>query len=707
MNSGLEEAFVPSPQQKQLTSTSLQEGRPSVADLRRSFEQTNTGTQRNAHSFETPRYRLDRGSISIRHAAGNSVDRNLRERKDVETEVFKTPSAHRTNKLEAPPGSGEKLGELKPRNTGLTLPGQIPDGESIPTSAIRTPPSLPVSKSSRSHHEMMKSRTLGTPKTLPAKFYTVADDVKRRLPPKIDVHASGIEKGEKYSHSSPYHPLLLCNSDKQDRVKTNGAQRDLNPIVVSKSSQLIPLRRSIDFGTQTDLSFPVILGPDPEPPIQLPFRNSKVADLRKLFDRRSPKPLLSFSRRHRQSIPGLNTDSSSRRRVLHRTTSSSILSSPLSTKTSTPPELTTKISTNDFSCDFLNEKKYPVVQEATRSSTKVRHSPPKGGPDSRARDRTQTSNESPLKDHIKHFEHLHTRAHSRETRIHDTIQASSFPPTVEAPVPTAPTAVESHHPIRRVWRRISSSFAQSLEGGHENSHYRSSYQESSTSFDHSRSPHQRSLFPLLPARKSFAFMQRFSSNGTHNLFGLDGANQSVPDADIFMNPDAAHGTTNLARHPSHTSTTSHNTSLPAQDELRRLAQRDAFRDKQTQKKRDKELAKHERRERRKERRLAKQAGKQTRRTVSRAGSTAEAETSSTKERAWGQQTASGFMVRQARLGSDELQSPKPYRPGQVKKIVNMYKEKSNSLLRIASGHWGSSMEQVKGKGKEKDERTLY
>ncbi|KAI1866716.1 uncharacterized protein JN550_007569 [Neoarthrinium moseri] len=593
MSSGLEEAFVPSPQQKQLTSTSLQEGRPSVADLRRSFEQTNTGTQRNAHSFETPRYRLDRRSISIRHAAGNSVDRNSRERKDVETEVFKTPSAHRTNKLEAPPGSGEKLGELKPRNTGLTLPGQIPDGESIPTSAIRTPPSLPVSKSSRSHHEMMKSRTLGTPKTLPAKFYTVADDVKRRLPPKIDVHASGIEKGEKYSHSSPYHPLLLCNSDKQDRVKTNGAQRDLNLIFVSKSSQLIPLRRSIDFGTQTDLSF--------------------------------------------------------------------------------PPE------TCSASHNFIEHPVEPPFDEDINTA------------------RTYHQNQ---------YERFLMRLLERE-EISCSTGSNSVVHEVEAPVPTAPTAVESHHPIRRVWRRISSSFAQSLEGGHENSHYRSSYQESSTSFDHSRSPHQRSLFPLLPARKSFAFMQRFSSNGTHNLFGLDGANQSVPDADIFMNPDAAHGTTNLARHPSHTSTTSHNTSLPAQDELRRLAQRDAFRDKQTQKKRDKELAKHERRERRKERRLAKQAGKQTRRTVSRAGSTAEAETSSTKERAWGQQTASGFMVRQARLGSDELQSPKPYRPGQVKKIVNMYKEKSNSLLRIASGHWGNSTEQVKGKGKEKDERTLY
>ncbi|KAI1879307.1 hypothetical protein JX265_002261 [Neoarthrinium moseri] len=480
MSSGLEAAVMPSPQQKQLTSTSLQKGRPSVADLRRSFEQTNTGTQRNAHSFETPRHRLDMESISIRRAAGNSVDRNSHERKDVETEVFKTPSAHRTNKLETPPGTGEKLGELKPRNTGLALSGQIPDGESTPTSAIRTPPSFPPETCSASHNF-----------------------IEHPVEPPFD---ENINSARTY-HQNQYERFLV--------------------------------------------------------------------------------------------------------RLLEREETSCVTGSN------------------------------SVVHE------------------------------------------------------------------VEAPVPTAPTAVESHHPIRRVWRRISSSFAQSLEGGHENSHYRSSYQESSTSFDHSRSPHQRSLFPLLPARKSFAFMQRFSSNGTHNLFGLDGANQSVPDADIFMNPDAAHGTTNLARHPSHTSTTSHNTSLPAQDELRRLAQRDAFRDKQTQKKRDKELAKHERRERRKERRLAKQAGKQTRRTVSRAGSTAEAETSSTKERAWGQQTASGFMVRQARLGSDELQSPKPYRPGQVKKIVNMYKEKSNSLLRIASGHWGNSTEQVKGKGKEKDKRTLY
>lgn len=48
-----------------------------------------------------------------------------------------------------------------------------------------------------------------------------------------------------------------------------------------------------------------------------------------------------------------------------------------------------------------------------------------------------------------------------------------------------------------------------------------------------------------------------------------------------------------------------------------------------------------------------------------------------KERAWTAKTESGFAVRHANL--DAIQEPKPRRPGQVKKIVNMYKDKASSM----------------------------
>ncbi|OTA70773.1 hypothetical protein K449DRAFT_380846 [Hypoxylon sp. EC38] len=59
-----------------------------------------------------------------------------------------------------------------------------------------------------------------------------------------------------------------------------------------------------------------------------------------------------------------------------------------------------------------------------------------------------------------------------------------------------------------------------------------------------------------------------------------------------------------------------------------------------------------------------------------------------KERSWSTKTASGFVVRQ--INDIKLKHPKPRRPGQVKKIVNMYKEKSTSGIRLGKGSGVSS-----------------
>ncbi|KAI0846998.1 hypothetical protein F5Y00DRAFT_271468 [Daldinia vernicosa] len=59
-----------------------------------------------------------------------------------------------------------------------------------------------------------------------------------------------------------------------------------------------------------------------------------------------------------------------------------------------------------------------------------------------------------------------------------------------------------------------------------------------------------------------------------------------------------------------------------------------------------------------------------------------------KERSWSKKTASGFMVRQ--INDIKLKHPKPRRPGQIRKIVNMYKDKSTSGIRLGKGSGVSS-----------------
>ncbi|KAI1482982.1 hypothetical protein F4774DRAFT_207331 [Daldinia eschscholtzii] len=59
-----------------------------------------------------------------------------------------------------------------------------------------------------------------------------------------------------------------------------------------------------------------------------------------------------------------------------------------------------------------------------------------------------------------------------------------------------------------------------------------------------------------------------------------------------------------------------------------------------------------------------------------------------KESSWSKKTASGFMVRQ--IHDIKLKHPKPRRPGQIKKIVNMYKDKSTSGIRLGKGSGVSS-----------------
>jgi hypothetical protein len=444
----------------------------------------------------------------------------------------------------------------------------------------------------------------------------------------------------------------MIDPDTSDSIqKVDGAQ---------PSSSIDPLRRSKDFGTQTDLSYNHgIFCVLPEDDKSL-HRECRISELRRRHDRSSPGSFLSFARQ-KSSISG--------------------------PKDSTPPALATEITVNDFECTFLDGQE----QNEPSTYSHTPEPPPASSPTPPA-----VNHESPIKDRIKHFERLQRRS--------DASRVSLVASQAGDPVSTMPRVVESHHPVRDIWRRISHSLTQSFDGSHEQ--YRSSYRESTTSVEYIRSPY-RSVFPLLPARKSFPFIPKMASDAAENhIFGLDGANQSTPrvpdiETDVFRetsdgatNSKHSHGQgSSKSQRPSNDSAASHHTSHTLQGGfLKRTAQQDRDKRKE-QKKKDKQRERDDRKKRIAQRRQNKLG--ETDRVVSDASSHVNGTDS--RDTRWGQQTASGFMIREAGLSSGDLVAPKPRRPGQVKNIVNYYKEKSTSLLRIASGgHFGGSKEELDG-----------
>lgn len=453
-------------------------------------------------------------------------------------------------------------------------------------------------------------------------------------------------------------------------------------------SNFEPTRRSKDFGTQTNLSYHNIPVIEPVQSGECSYPNYKVPELRRLFDRSSPGSFMTFARQ-RCAFPDHDRDSPGQHQDMNPKNSTSDDSSSMSQKP-TPPTLTTEITINNFECTFLDgQEQFQCSNNGTSAHTCIPSPTPPA-----------VDHESPLKDRIKHFEHLHRRSQSHATAPYDTNCISM---KTEKSIPVAQKAVGNHHPVRNIWRRISQSLTQSLEGSHE--HYRSSYRESTTSVEYSRSPPYRSVFPLLPARKSFPFIPRFASDDTDNhAFGLDGVDESTPrppDADIFRN--MGDGATNSKPIPDQSapnpqrqsidSGVSHHTSVLTPSGLfRRAASHDREKLKE-QRKKEKQREREERKKRIAQRRQNKLG--ESHRAAS--GSSKPGKSANTSH--WEPQTASGFMVRKTNLSSGDLIAPKPRRPGQVKNIVNYYKEKSTSLLRIASGgHFGNSKEDFHSDG---------
>lgn len=463
-------------------------------------------------------------------------------------------------------------------------------------------------------------------------------------------------------------------------------------------SSFEPTRRSKDFGTQTNLSYHNIPVAEPVQNGGCTHPNYKVPELRRLFDRSSPGSFMTFARQ-RCAFPDHGRDSPDQHQDIPSRHSASDDSSSMSQKP-TPPTLTTEITINNFECTFLDGQEQ---FHCSKNGTSAQNCIPSPTP-------PPVDHESPLKDRIKHFEHLHRRSQSHATAPHDTGCVSM---KTENSIPVVQKVVENRHPVRNIWRRISQSLTQSLDGSHE--HYRSSYRESTTSVEYSRSPPYRSVFPLLPARKSFPFIPRFASDDTDNhAFGLDGVNESTPrppDADIFRNmgdgatnskPIPDQSTPNPQRQSIDSGVSHHTSVLTPSGLFRRAASQDREKLKE-QKKKEKQREREERKKRIAQRRQNKLG--ESHRAAS--GSSKPGKNANTSH--WEPQTASGFMVRKTDFSSGDLIAPKPRRPGQVKNIVNYYKEKSTSLLRIASGgHFGNSKEDFHsdgGAGTDEDQKA--
>ena len=131
------------------------------------------------------------------------------------------------------------------------------------------------------------------------------------------------------------------------------------------------------------------------------------------------------------------------------------------------------------------------------------------------------------------------------------------------------------------------------------------------------------------------------------------------------------------------------TTLPTAKQLSRKLERETRKTSRQQERQARQAARELARQAAREAKEAKRKGKQQQQQQQQTApgeplgvTAAAAAVQQGKERSWSKVTASGFMVREA--GAD-LQEPKPFRPGQVKKIVNLYKDKSSSFLRVVSG----------------------
>ncbi len=455
---------------------STQRQRPSVADLRKSFEQNmrqevssflpQTPTKTSLNNVES--WQLNKQSIDLERPSSSRHSKPL---------INHTPNQQKGSAAITPPN-------VKRRAHRKQSKGKK-SGQSSPT------PPVPKTKWGNQPVPLSKSDQFPRRKNEASECTRISSEPPPDPPEVRRVEAITTKLDEpvylsKSTDTSHYKPFLKSKSGDSFFAR------------ISQSYQSPTIRKSTEPGRQI-IPVQVTRVPKTSSKSELPPRRmGKVSDLRKLFDRssnrgNSPGPSMPFNRhRCRGAMEARSSDISQLDEQPGLPNSHS--------STTCAPSLTTEISTNDFYSTFSERL---VDPEARPPDSKLTATSPKRpeGFSTPAGQNIPFESDSPVKNRIRHFESLDQGIHSN-TSLHATFQQSENITGKEK----APGS--GWRPIRergiQMWRRISQTFSHSLNNGNDDSYDSEDGLSNAAKINSNRSPSNR-LGSRSRARRSSLF----------------------------------------------------------------------------------------------------------------------------------------------------------------------------------------------------------
>lgn len=458
----------------------------------------------------------------------------------------------------------------------------------------------------------------------------------------------------------------------------------------------------------------------------------KVSDLRKFFERSSirgssPAPSKGFWQNRDRDKPEINVKKRVARNILTAsTTTLETQVAPL--ERILTPELTTQISTDDFSCNFAE-----ALGDAEASKLRVNLDADVDG----SHENPTLKQESPVKSRIQQFECL--EQNSPVASLVPSARAKSYNANLHTPSKVKGKGVKqsetdaTRHPFKQrsaeLWRRISNPFTRSADTwgsssdddekansstvddtdarpqpAHRRVRYRRSrlfgyhlYRTSEVIHSSADSSHSelgintddelvatfRNEAPSTyqSMRRTFPFLARMSESlggvEEFNDFGLDGTvlSKATRCRDKPASDEASQGLNDAQSDAKPISKTA-SQQTTAERKRRRLEEKKLRREQREKKRIDKAKAKGKAKD------TGADDGDNSENNEQGKGKGKESD-GKKKESSWSKKTSSGFVVRQ--INDVKLRHPKPRRPGQVRKIVNMYKEKASSGIKLGKG----------------------
>ncbi|RYO79127.1 hypothetical protein DL766_007710 [Monosporascus sp. MC13-8B] len=494
---------------------SLRHQKPSVADLRKSFEQNvgqegspyipQTPNNPNLRVEETPQrpHResgdLQQSSSSLRHSKSFTGD--TPNRQTCATSATPPSARARAHRNEL---KGKRSQQFSPTPRTTAAQGESPivsmvirDRSGRRQDDILEPPML--------HAPLQVLLEVGTAERVPVELDSPASlteatqTTRRKAFPKSSSVSSFFAR-----RSQPHHDAT--------NMETVELPADTIPVKIAQLPKLVSR---------------------PEIP---PRRMGKVSDLRRQFDRastKSPSPRLSLSfNGNRYSGPA-----DIKAGGFTQLEGQPGLPASLS-KTSCAPSLTTQIFTNDFSCDFSERP-----HEIRSSNSKVMLAGPKTPDvfDSPQQSKTSIPPDSPIKDRIEHFESLGQgsspqgtvsggRAKSNDANLHSTSKRNGE-------TENRGKASGGWRPIQergaQMWRRISQSLSHTTDNGDGDDDDSSEHPASHADHNAGRTSSRASGFTFR-TRHSFAYHFHRSSEIRRSSTALSSQRSSSGDIDEML-----------------------------------------------------------------------------------------------------------------------------------------------------------------------------